>query len=265
MADWRLAKALTRLRNQINALEPTRDKTSDGTIGDHAHQQTKSGHNPNKHGVVLAFDCTHDPVDGVDGNILQAALVESRDSRISFVIWNRGIWRAYAKPGIPAWTRASYTGKNPHDKHLHLELVDDDDGVAALYDLESPWALPADLSAAPGKTSVPTITLRMGDRNAGVLWIRERLMVHGIPNVLASNTDFTSGLAEAVKLFQTKQGLLADGVVGKDTRTALAAAPVLATVPAPPAPQPTPPSPSPTAKPVARRGWCDRSLDKFPF
>lgn len=256
--SWRLAKALEKLRSQINALEPTRDKTSDGTIGDAAHQKTKSEHNPNEFGVVTAFDCTHDPIDGVDCNILCAALVASRDARILYVIWNKQMYRSYPKPGIAPWTPSTYTGKNAHEKHLHISLIDDADGVDALYDDMRPWALPADLSSGTA-TTAPSKTLRQGMVDAGVLWVRERLRVYRVP-VEGTGTVFDKDLERAVTEFQKLRGLRQDGVVGPDTRGALAAAPVAAPIPVPPTvavptPQPVPtpsqPSPVPPASPGA--------------
>lgn len=251
---WRTARALDKLKAQINALEPTRDRTSDGTIGDAAHAATKSEHNPNKHGVVTAFDCTHDPVDGVDCNVLCAALIASKDPRILYVIWNRGMYRSYPKPGIAPWTRSEYKGKNPHTHHLHISLIDDDDGVDALYDDERPWALPADLSA---RATTPPNSVRYGDSGAAVRWAIERLRVHGFE--LPTSSLFTSSVKAAVIKFQQDRGLVADGIVGRATREALAAAPrattpVTRNEPAP-APQPAPPPLDPTTIAVVAGGF----------
>jgi len=137
MTPWRLAKSLIRLRDQLNAAHPTRSKASDGTIGDAAHAATVSDHNPDAQGIVRAFDITHDPAHGVDGNGIAEALATHRDPRISYVIWNRRMLRSYPKPGIPAWTWAPYTGADPHTNHVHLSVVADargDDGIR-------PWNL----------------------------------------------------------------------------------------------------------------------------
>ena len=129
---WRLAKSLIRLRDQLNASYPNRSKASDGTIGDAAHAATVSDHNPDALGIVRAFDITHDPAHGLDGDALAAALARSRDPRIKYVIWKRRMLRSYPKPGRPAWTWALYTGPDPHTNHVHLSVVADargDDGT----------------------------------------------------------------------------------------------------------------------------------------
>lgn len=133
---WTLAPCLVKLRSQINAAYPARSKASDGTIGDAAHAKTKSEHNPDAGGVVRAFDITHDPAHGLHGTSLALKLVSSRDPRILYVIWNRSIARSYAKPGIPAWTWAKYTGPDPHTNHVHLSVVAD-----ARANSTTPWRI----------------------------------------------------------------------------------------------------------------------------
>jgi hypothetical protein len=132
MRPWTLAPCLVTLRNQVNAIAPARLKASDGTIGDEAHAAQKSEHNPDAQGIVRAIDITQDPDDhdgdpsnDLDAGKLAAQLVASRDSRILYIIWNRRIARSYPKPGIPAWTWATYTGSDPHTNHVHLSVVPD--------------------------------------------------------------------------------------------------------------------------------------------
>src|SRR5689334_3811705 len=56
MANWYLNRALTAFRAAVNSAYPHRDKSSDGTIGDAAHQATSSDHNPDRDGSVDAWD-----------------------------------------------------------------------------------------------------------------------------------------------------------------------------------------------------------------
>lgn len=125
---WRLAKSLITLRSQVDAAWPNRSKASDGTIGDAAHQATKSEHNPNAAGVVTAIDITHDPASGADMQKLADSLIASGDSRIWYIIFNRRIWED------GRWTPYSGTS-DPHTNHLHLSTNQN----PYSYDDPSPW------------------------------------------------------------------------------------------------------------------------------
>ncbi|ACL57498.1 hypothetical protein [Methylobacterium nodulans] len=134
---WRVAEALLVLRRQVNARAPHRSKASDGTIGDAAHAVRTSDHNPwivdAGTGVVTGMDLTHDPAGGCDAGALAEALRAGRDPRIKYVIWNRQIFSATVNP----WTWRSYTGRNPHNKHVHISVREDKDH----YDQASEWSL----------------------------------------------------------------------------------------------------------------------------
>ena len=138
---WRIAKSLEKLRQQINDKYPGRSKASDGGIGDAAHATRDSDHNPwvkdGTVGVVTARDFTCDPNDGADTEALAEKLRLSKDKRIKYIIYNRRIARSYDKPGIPAWSWAPYTGKNPHNHHFHVSVQPD----KARYDDEAAWGI----------------------------------------------------------------------------------------------------------------------------
>lgn len=108
---WYLNRALSNFRNEVNARWPNRDKTSDGTIGDTAHQATNSDHNPDGDGSVDAWDMD---VDGVDVQACINAAIQHES--IQYIIYNRRITsRSW---GLGSWR--DYTGSNPHDKHVHF-------------------------------------------------------------------------------------------------------------------------------------------------
>ena len=134
---WRVAKSLKVLREQINQIAPNRSKASDGTIGDTAHASTNSDHNPHvmdgNIGVVTALDITHDPNDGCDVQKIVDALVQSKDKRIKYIIWNKKIISSYVQP----WEWRDYNGKNPHTKHFHLSVLPS----KALYDSKLSWLI----------------------------------------------------------------------------------------------------------------------------
>lgn len=109
-----LAPSLARLRTEINATYPGRDRTSDGWIGDASHQARPSDHNPDPPviGVVRAIDVDVDGVSELD--IISAVL---RHPATNYVIFNGRI--AQRVNGF-AWR--TYTGTNPHDKHFHVSI-----------------------------------------------------------------------------------------------------------------------------------------------
>ena len=112
MASWRLNPALTRFRSEVDARYPKRDKKSDGTIGDAAHQATNSDHNPDKDGSVDAWDMDSGPNVDVQACINAALKHES----IQYIIYNRRITsRTW---GLGTWR--PYTGASPHTEHVHF-------------------------------------------------------------------------------------------------------------------------------------------------
>lgn len=121
--SWTVNPSLLRLRAQIDAAHPHRDESSDGTIGNAAHQAEKSDHNPDAFDVVNAMDITHDPKNGVDCNVIAEALRKSMDPRISYVIWNKRMFSSYRAHGVLPWSWRVYNGESPHDHHMHVSAV----------------------------------------------------------------------------------------------------------------------------------------------
>jgi hypothetical protein len=141
--EWRVAKSLLKLRDQINAKFPGRKKDSDGTIGDTAHCPGSSDHCPNISdggvGVVTGMDITHDPAHGLVAGEVADELRLSHDPRIKYIISNRRIANFQALDGQPAFAWRPYTGQNPHDKHFHISVKPGKTGPDG-YDNTSNWA-----------------------------------------------------------------------------------------------------------------------------
>ncbi|MEI5680510.1 MULTISPECIES: peptidoglycan-binding domain-containing protein [unclassified Mesorhizobium] len=213
---WRLAKSLETLRAQINALSPNRSKISDGTIGDAAHASRSSDHNPwvkdGKTGIVTGMDLTHDPAHGIDSEALADALLASRDSRIKYVISNKKI--ASGSDGPSPWKWRLYTGKNPHNHHVHLSVKPD----KASYDSTKPWAI--DLKVSPAAVAAPATkpknpVLVKGSKGADVKRLQGLLG-------LATDGAFGPKTEAAVVAFQKTYNLVSDGKVGPQTWDELA-------------------------------------------
>lgn len=125
-AQWRVAKSLLKLREQVNARFPDRKKDSDGTIGNPAHCPGSSDHcaniNDSGVGVVTAMDITHDPGHGCNSETLAEAIRTSHDVRVKYIISNRKIANFAAIGGAAAFAWRPYSGANPHDKHVHISV-----------------------------------------------------------------------------------------------------------------------------------------------
>jgi hypothetical protein len=110
---WYLNPALTRFRAAVDAAWPNRDRTSDGTIGNEAHQATFSDHNPDPDGSVDAWDMD---VDGVPVERLKAAFQAHEAS----LYWIHNDQIASRDDG---WVRRSYAyagpDRNRHTRHVH--------------------------------------------------------------------------------------------------------------------------------------------------
>ncbi|MEW2383392.1 hypothetical protein AB0873_15055 [Micromonospora sp. NPDC047707] len=150
MARWMLVAWARQLRTELAAIAPARDTASDGSIGDTAHQQSVSGHNPDDTpGVraerndgdrvpeVRAIDIDKDfRVPGLTAQMLVAYLVgrcrAGLERRLIYIIWNRTIWSAAS-----GWVARRYTGSNPHTEHIHLSGHPDGDNDARPFGLAS--------------------------------------------------------------------------------------------------------------------------------
>lgn len=150
---WVLVPALQEFRVQINRLCPTRDKASDGVIGDFNHQQGDSSHNPDDTGrnnsewdtdpdnkqEVRAIDVDIDfRTPGVTANKLLAHLIKYAKNGtfwwIRYFIYNE---KMYHKRND--FEPVAYNGVNPHDKHIHInnDYTQKADGVSGVdYRLE---------------------------------------------------------------------------------------------------------------------------------
>lgn len=128
---WFLNPALIRMRSAVNAAYPNRDRTSDGTIGDAAHQATASDHNEDPDGTVDAWDMDVDLRTGND-----AAEIE----KLKKVFEAHESSRYWIHDGVIAsrtngWKRLTYTGSNRHDRHVHWNTRESHE------DSTAPWPI----------------------------------------------------------------------------------------------------------------------------
>jgi hypothetical protein len=132
----RSVKSQLTLLNEINRWAPNRSKASDGWIGDPAHAARHSDHNAEPDGTVDARDYTHDPANGADMRKVWNRIRARRDPRVSYLIFEGQIMSGNAGP--QPWVPRPYLGKNRHDKHLHVSVLDKN------QDDTSPWGIAED-------------------------------------------------------------------------------------------------------------------------
>lgn len=131
-----LVPCLVHLRTQFNTIAPNRDKGADGWIGDKAHQQESSDHNPDETGrtpyedadninEVHALDVDRDLGEDEYGQVLELAdyvdemyenHYQGHDDRLQNIIY-RGLVASRSW----GWTRwHTYTGASKHFDHAHF-------------------------------------------------------------------------------------------------------------------------------------------------
>jgi len=214
--DWRVAKSLQQLLKELNIVAPQRDKASDGAIGDERHATTDSDHNPwvqdAGKGVVTARDFTHDPANGANMHDFVAQLVKRRDPRIKYIIWDRKMWRSYAKGKLPAWSPSPYKGRNAHTHHAHVSVQSE----KASYDSEASWGL-TKLSATTNLGNTPIVVVpRGGSKSVKGLATQFESYQKGVQP--GSRTIKEGSAGDDVKWLQKKLGVRADGFFGTITK-----------------------------------------------
>lgn len=217
MAKYYLAPSLVQLRSEINSLWPNRDKTSDGWIGDDAHNARKSDHNPDyaNNGVVRAIDVD---VDGIDLQKLINCI--KKDSRTNYFISNRKIY------GAEKFEARNYKGANAHNLHIHISIKH-----SKAAESGHSWGLadsgagkPASPNKAP-KTPSGKPLLYRGVKGHGEVIQRLQTQFNKVFPSYAEfikDKDFGPYMEKVIKEFQKRSNLKPDAVVGDDTWKALA-------------------------------------------
>lgn len=169
---WRLTNGLQNLRAQVNAKFPDRDRSSDGSIGDTAHQARTSGHNPDDtpgarpawedaddDAEVRAWDCDADLRAGVTAQQLVDHIrgLSGVGSAIRYIIYNRRIYHSRSN-----FAPEPYSGDNPHDKHIHFEGAWSQQGDESRFDYR--------LSDLTGDDVTPEDIRAIAEATARAVW-----------------------------------------------------------------------------------------------
>jgi hypothetical protein len=138
MSAWVVVPCLLALRAEFNALNPSRDKGADGTIGDSNHNSS-SDHSGDEDSDVLRdhdaddknevhaldIDSTGPWPHSFNQIILDLVARERAEynhpttkARLKYVIWNRRIASRSA-----GWEWRAYSGSDPHTNHAHFSAL----------------------------------------------------------------------------------------------------------------------------------------------
>jgi hypothetical protein len=190
------APSLARLDHAENARWPHRDHTSDGWIGDAAHQKEISDHNPDaKTGVVRATDRD---IDGI--HVPSALAARLSHPATEYVIHKRRIWSRKDR-----FRPRAYKGKNAHLGHIHESISH----TTSAENARQVWQ--EDVPHWP--------TLRRGAGGTAVAQLQAWLNAQGAS--LEQDGSYGPATESAVRTFQRKARIKVDGVVGSETRGAL--------------------------------------------
>lgn len=194
-----LAPSLVNARAAINRAWPHRDHTTDGWIGNAAHQLVVSDHNPDNRGMVHAIDVDRD---GIHVPTVLAGFLLSTSTR--YVIFNRRIWQA--KDG---YAPREYKGENPHTGHIHESIQH----TTAAEKNPALWT-------PIGGWSQNLTLIRLGSKGTLTRLVQAYCNAYWYPLVI--DGDFGPATDKAVRRFQDRMGIKVDGIVGPVTRTKFA-------------------------------------------
>ena len=132
---FQLSKAAIQLRNQVDDTYPSRDRTSDGWIGDTRHAARPSDHNPDANGWVRAIDLDRDLSGRAKPDLMpdladQIRLLckSKREKRIAYLIFDGRI--ASSKK---SWEWRPYEGSNKHNHHMHISFTKEADLLGEFF------------------------------------------------------------------------------------------------------------------------------------
>ena len=131
----KLSKAAIQLREQFDDSYTSRDRTSDGWIGDTRHAARPSDHNPDANGWVRAIDVDRD-VSGRSKPDLMPDIADQirllckskREKRIAYLIFDGRI--ASSKK---SWSWRTYEGSNKHNHHMHISFTKEADLLGEFF------------------------------------------------------------------------------------------------------------------------------------
>jgi hypothetical protein len=228
--SWRVAESLLALRAEVDRKFPDRERVSDGTIGDKAHQLlgSASDHTPwikDGHGigVVRALDVdagpgefpnrAHDTVGDTVSEVVRLAGKAGHPALADggYVIYEGKIASAVS----PAWEWRHHNGDS-HESHPHISVGRNADA----FDSKEPWgiaAAPVGAIRLPPATTTAFPTLSVGSQGEKVKLVQRFLWGSARAKAMPNYGIFENTLKTAVQGYQRMRGLPVTGSV--DTAT----------------------------------------------
>lgn len=174
------------------------------------------------HGHGRACDLGTKPYNNPGGNwptwgwaLANALLNNSKELGIQLIIFRGKVWSCrYPDSGF-----RKYTGFDPHDGHMHVELIP---ATAASLTVDRIERTIGGSNASPSvpTTGAPDPTLREGDIGPRVGQL-QRALNEALDLDLAVDDDFGPAVAGGVKLLQRRAGITQDEIYGDDSAEAL--------------------------------------------
>lgn len=219
---WREARSLQTLEDELQEHYPG---TTTWEIGDKAHQNTWSDHNPNGSNVVCAKDILGNA--GLDLRELCAHLVANPHPNLRYVIFDHKIYHRSND-----FEPEDYAGKSGHETHLHASVGNGPDGRSITgYDNTVSWGIhrlkgkpsqptqPSKPSTGTGKLGSKMPTVKRGNKGTTVRRLQALLTANGyktsIDGIFGPQTD------RVLRAFQSKYAKPVDGIAGPITWNAL--------------------------------------------
>lgn len=136
--SWKPVAGITTLQDQIDKRWPTRDKASEGILGDSAHSARLSDHNPDSKGLVHAIDVDedfngspHDTEWYADQLIAYARMKRSGSVRLKYAMYENRIASGTYSAQNWVWRNGDYG----HTKHIHTSFTTTGEGDGSEFQI----------------------------------------------------------------------------------------------------------------------------------
>jgi hypothetical protein len=225
----KLVKAGVKLRDQLNQRFPGRDKSSDGWVGDSAHQARKSDHNPDKNGWVHAIDIDENMGKGAGrrgatarefaDQLIKLAREGKDRGRLKYVVYENRIASGSYKDKFWVWREGNWG----HQHHIHVSFTEKAQNDNAEFDLpifstEDP--APVVVKPSPSTTPPPAANnkvpvfpnnLEFGNKNESIRLLQKQLIAKGFDIPAGATSYYGDQTRKAAKEFYRSIGLTSNG------------------------------------------------------